>query len=167
MSARPLPPGLELRPIRGADDAAVARIIREVMPEFGACGPGFAINDPEVDFMSEAYAGLRAAYLVLVKDGVVVGGGGFAPLQGGDPATCELRKMYYLPAVRGQGAGRLLLDELLARAAAAGFRRMYLETLGTMHAARKLYLAAGFSKLCAPEGATGHHGCDAWYARDL
>ena len=33
-----------LRPIEARDDAAIAAIIRSVMPEFGAGGEGFAIN---------------------------------------------------------------------------------------------------------------------------
>jgi putative acetyltransferase len=37
---------LTIRPIRPGDDRFVAAIIRTVMPEFGAGGPGFAINDP-------------------------------------------------------------------------------------------------------------------------
>ena len=45
-----------IRPIQPTDDAAMAAIIRAVMPDFGACGPGFAINDPEVDWLSRAYA---------------------------------------------------------------------------------------------------------------
>ena len=66
-----------IRPITAADNAAVASIIRRVMPEFGADGPGFAIHDAEVDDMCAAYAILRAAYFVVEKDGVVMGGGGF------------------------------------------------------------------------------------------
>ncbi|MGZ3408230.1 MAG: GNAT family N-acetyltransferase, partial [Polyangia bacterium] len=61
-------PRLTIRPIAATDDAAVAAIIRTVMPEFGAKGPGFAINDPEVDHMSAAYARPRAAFFV-VTDG--------------------------------------------------------------------------------------------------
>ena len=53
--------GLELRPIRPADRAGVAHLIRTVMPEFGAKGPGFAILDPEVDDMFGAYRGPKAA----------------------------------------------------------------------------------------------------------
>src|SRR5690348_7685305 len=34
-----------IRPIEPRDDEAVARVIRAVMPEFGAAGPGFAIHD--------------------------------------------------------------------------------------------------------------------------
>ena len=92
--------GYLLRPIEARDDAAMARIIRTVMSEFGATGSGFAINDPEVDWMSRAYAEPRSAYFVVERDGEVIGGGGVAPLDGGDDGTCELRKMYFLQARR-------------------------------------------------------------------
>ncbi|HMB42995.1 MAG TPA: GNAT family N-acetyltransferase, partial [Luteimonas sp.] len=88
---------IAIRPIRTADDTAIASIIRTVMPEFGAVGSGFAINDPEVDWMTRAYSQPRCAYFVVEQDGVVVGGAGVAPLAGGDGDTCELRKMYFLP----------------------------------------------------------------------
>ena len=64
------PPFL-IRPIEPRDEAAVAAIIRAVMPEFGADGPGFAIHDPEVDGMHAAYAQPRSAYFVLERDGAV------------------------------------------------------------------------------------------------
>lgn len=156
-----------LRPIEARDDARVAAIIREVMPSFGAQGEGFAINDPEVDYMTRAYAGERARYWVLEVDGEVRGGGGFAPLEGGAPNTCELRKMYFLPSARGLGAGRALLELCLSEAKRAGFRQCYLETLVQMTEARRLYERAGFTRLSRPEGHTGHFGCDAWYAREL
>lgn len=162
------------RQIEPRDDAAVAALIRTVMPEFGASGAGFAILDPEVDGMSAAYGAPGAGYWVLEQrgrieqqTGRIVGGGGYAQLTGATPDTCELRKMYFLPELRGRGAGRRLLETILAAAKAAGFTRCYLETLGTMTAAKRLYEAAGFTRLAAPEGATGHFGCDAWYARTL
>ena len=43
-----------LRPIRPSDDEAVAAIIRTVMTEHGASGPGFAIHDAEVLAMIRA-----------------------------------------------------------------------------------------------------------------
>ena len=67
-----------IRPIAPADDAAMAAIIRAVMPEFGATGDGFAINDPEVDWMSRAYSAPRHAYFVLERDNKVLGGAGIA-----------------------------------------------------------------------------------------
>jgi putative acetyltransferase len=156
-----------LRPIVPADDAAIASIIRTVMPEFGAQGPGFAINDPEVDWMSRAYAQPRAAYFVVELDGAVLGGGGIAPLAGGDETVCELRKMYFRPAARGLGLGEALLRRCLATARSFDYRTCYLETLGGMAAAVRLYEKLGFERLAAPMGATGHHGCNRYYALAL
>jgi len=146
----------------------MARVIRAVMPEFGADGPGFAIHDPEVDHMSAAYAGPGAAYFVVVDaTGQVVGGAGVAPLEGGEPGICELRKMYFLPAARGQGVGEALLRHCLTVARDRGHRTCYLETLSGMDQAIALYRKLGFQPLCAPLGRTGHGGCDQWFALEL
>lgn len=160
-------PDFSLRPITPGDDVAVARIIRGVMPEFGADGPGFAIHDPEVDAMSAAYDRPGAAYFVVEFDGRVQGGGGVAPLEGGPEGVCELRKMYFLPALRGLGAGAALMQRCLAEARALGFRQVYLETLRGMDAAQKLYERTGFRRLDGPLGATGHFGCNRFYLLDL
>ena len=158
---------VDIRPIAPRDDAAIARVIRTVMPEFGACGSGFAINDPEVDWMARAYAAPRSAYWVVERDGVVEGGGGVAPLEGGDADTCELRKMYFLPSVRGLGAGAKIMALALDAARGFGFRRCYLETLSGMDAAMRLYEKTGFRRIEAPMGATGHGGCNTFYLLDL
>lgn len=156
-----------IRPIEARDDPVMAAIIRIVMPEFGAVGEGFAINDPEVDYMQRAYAIPRAAYFVVEHQGVVKGGGGVAPLVGGDEDTCELRKMYFLPALRGLGAGQQVMDHCLDAARASGFRRCYLETLSGMNAAKRLYERNGFTRIPTPMGATGHGGCNTFYLRPL
>jgi putative acetyltransferase len=160
---------LRLRRIRPEDDAALAAVIRATMTEFGATGAGHSINDPEVDHMSGAYADTRSAYWVLERDegGRIVGGGGIGPLAGGDPGTCELRKMYFLPEARGRGMGRRIAEEALAFAKAAGYRTCYLETMQKMEGARALYEKLGFVRSATPKGHTGHFGCDAWYERDL
>ena len=158
---------LTIRPIRPDDDPAVAAIIRTVMPEFGAKGPGFAINDPEVDGMFAAYARPHAAFFVVSDGERVVGCGGVAPLDDGDGATCELRKMYFLPEARGRGVGAELLGRCLEAARGFGFATCYLETLARMDAARKLYARFGFRPLAAPMGRTGHFSCDSYYALDL
>jgi putative acetyltransferase len=156
------------RPIESKDDPAIASIIRTVMPEFGADGPGFAIHDAEVDRMSAAYSLHGAAYFVVIDaQDRVVGGGGIAKLEGGPEGVCELRKMYFLPAARGTGMGEALLRHCLARAKELGYDRCYLETLKGMDAAQKLYRKLGFQALCEPLGATGHHGCDRWFMLEL
>ena len=156
-----------IRPITPADDSAMAAIIRAVMPEFGASGDGFAINDPEVDWMSRAYSEPRHAYFVFERGGRVLGGAGIAPLAGGDAGTCELRKMYFLPEARGTGAGARMMARCLDAAREAGFARCYLETLCGMDAAMRLYERSGFHRIDGPMGATGHGGCNTFYLRDL
>ncbi len=156
-----------IRPIEARDDADVANIIRTVMPEFGANGPGFAIHDAEVGAMHGAYSRPRCAYFVVELDGRVVGGGGVAPLENGDPSVCELRKMYFLPVLRGRGAGEALMARCLDAARAMGFRQCYLETLSGMDAAQRLYERSGFSRIPGPMGATGHYSCDKFFIRDL
>ncbi len=156
-----------IRPIQAGDDATMAGVIRTVMPEFGACGSGFAISDPEVDWMSRAYAAPRNAYFVVERDGRVVGGGGVAPLEGGDADTCELRKMYFLPEARGLGAGAAMMARCLDAARGFGFARCYLETLTGMDAAMRLYERSGFRRIDGPMGATGHGGCNTFYLLDL
>ncbi|MBL8297736.1 MAG: N-acetyltransferase [Rhodanobacteraceae bacterium] len=156
-----------IRPINETDNPAIAAIIRAVMPEFGASGPGFAIHDAEVDTMAQAYAIPRAAYFVVERDGAVLGGGGVAALSGGDADTCELRKMYFLPALRGLGAGQTLIALCLATARDFGYRRCYLETLSGMDAAQALYLKNGFQRIAGPLGGTGHYSCDKYYLREL
>jgi putative acetyltransferase len=156
-----------IRLISPHDDAAVASLIRSVLPEFGACGPGFALQDAEVAAMSESYAAPRSAYFVVEQDGAIIGGAGVAPLAGADFEVCELRKMYFLPGARGLGLGTTLLRHCLRAARGFGYQTCYLETLSGMDAARHLYEEAGFHALRGPLGATGHFGCDHWLALEL
>jgi putative acetyltransferase len=158
---------LAFRPIRPEDDVFMAAIIRAVMPEFGADGPGFAIHDAEVSGMSAAYARPGAAYFVVEMGNRVVGGAGFARLEGDDDKTAELRKMYFLPEARGKGMGERLLRHNLDAARALGYERVYLETLTGMDAAQRLYERIGFRRIEGPLGRTGHFGCNRFYLLDL
>ncbi len=156
-----------IRPILAEDDAAMAEVIRTVMPEFGAVGDGFAINDPEVDWMTRAYSEPGCAYFVVERDGKVLGGTGVAPLTGGEPDVCELRKMYFKPELRGAGVGAAMMAKCLDTARKLGYRRCYLETLRGMDAAMRLYERSGFQRIPGPLGATGHGGCNAFYLLEL
>lgn len=158
---------MKIRPITPGDNAPVAAIIRRVMTEFHCVGPGFSIEDPEVDAMYEAYQGGRARFYVIEAEGRLAGCGGFAPLTGGTPELCELQKMYFLPSLRGKGRGRALLQHCLTEARQLDFRAMYLETVAHMTAANALYRKFGFRRLAGPMGHTGHGGCDTFYLIEL
>ncbi len=157
----------QIRPIEARDDAAVAHVIRTVMPEFGAGGAGFASQDPEVDTMHSAYTQPGSAYFVVERDGRVMGGCGIGPLQGSDGATCELRKMYFLPALRGLGAGLAMMQRCMETARSMGYTQCYIETLTGMDAAQSVYIKAGFRRIEARMGDTGHFGCDRFFLRKL
>ncbi len=162
-----MPADFLIRPAEPRDDEALAAIIRSVMPEFGADGPGFALHDAEVDTMYEAYARPRRSYFVVERNDVVLGGGGVAPLEGGEADVCELRKMYFLPSARHIGAGAAMMQRCLDAGRRHGFRRCYLETLTGMDAAAALYRRSGFHPLRTPMGGTGHFSCDRFFLRDL
>jgi len=149
-----------IRPIRQSDNAAVAGIIRQVMTEFGVVGCGFSIEDSEVDAMWEAYPAPQSAFFVIERNGAILGCGGLGPLQGGSPDTCELRKMYFMPEIRGLGLGTRLLSMVLGAARAAGYALCYLETLDNMSGARRLYRKHGFTPVPQALGNTGHSACN-------
>lgn len=156
-----------IRKIARDDNEAVARIIRTVMPEFGAGGAGFAIHDAEVDDMYGAYTHSKAAYFVCQADGELLGGGGVGPLPAAGSEYCELKKMYFLPAGRGRGLGQKLLTTCLEEARVIGYRCCYIETFNTMTQAMKVYERNGFQKITGPLGNTGHFACDVFYLLDL
>ena len=156
-----------LRLVRPGDNQQLSKIIRSVMTDFGAVGAGFSIQDAEVDDMFGAYQIPRGNYFVVAKDDAVFGGAGIAPLLGGDPEVCELKKMYFVPEIRGQGWGQKLIDVCLESARRHGFKLCYLETLKSMTAAQYLYLKNDFEPISRPLGKTGHFGCDAWFVKSL
>lgn len=156
-----------LRPIRECDIEMVEEIIRSVMTEFQAVGCGYSINDSEVDDMFAAYSPEGSAFYVVEADGRILGCGGYAPLNGGDKDTCELRKMYFLPELRGTGMGTQMLTLCLEEARRDGYRRCYLETLENMEKARNLYENHDFEYLDKPMGNTGHTGCGTWMSKAL
>jgi putative acetyltransferase len=156
-----------LRNVQKRDNAAVANIIRDVLTQMGCTGEGIAIRDPEVDAIFETYSLPRSAYFVVEHEGVVVGGGGVAPLKGGQADVCELQKWYLLPQYQGFGYGRMLFDAMMASARSLGFCICYVETFEHMEQAAKFYKQSGFSILEKPMGSTGHFACNRWYVKEL
>ena len=64
----------------------------------------------------------------------------------------ELKRLWVRPVGRGTGLGRALTQAVLNRAAAAGRKAVYLDTIpSAMPDAHRLYLAMGFEP-CAPYG---------------
>jgi GNAT superfamily N-acetyltransferase len=63
------------------------------------------------------------------------------------PSVAEIQRMYVQPHVRGVGAGRLLLQQLLSEARAIGYEVVRLESLKFLSAAHALYRSVGFTEI--------------------
>ena len=138
--------------------AAAGRVTVAANAEFAPKDPG----DPFVPtwkryLTSMADAAGRAAdggvVLVAVDHGQVVGTATLYLDDGSEqwrPGDAMFRFLAVDPAARGRGVGRALFEACLARARAAGKRRMALHTTEWMTTARAMYERAGFSR--EPEG---------------
>ena len=159
---------VQIRPVRRADGAGVVDLLVEVRTEHRhIAGDDARIVEPPERDMHSLYRGEDRLYLVMEKDGRIVGGAGFAPLAGGERGVCELQRMYVRASLRGRGLGARLLARCLDEAAARGFDACYLETMQGLSRANRLYENAGFQRLEAARGDTGHHFTDAWFWLDL
>jgi GNAT superfamily N-acetyltransferase len=63
------------------------------------------------------------------------------------PDTAEIKRMYVQPSHRRAGAGRALLDRLIAAARTAGYERVRLDSPDFMTAAHGLYRSSGFVEI--------------------
>ena len=155
---------ISLRLIEPRDNAAVERVIRSCLREFGADHEGTAWVDPDLGRFSEVYAPSDSAYWVAEDaGGQIVGGAGIGPMTDN---VCELQKMYCLPCARGTGTAQRLW-ELCLDFAREHYSACYLETLENMTAARRFYEKNGFHRVYEPVAETAHFACDVRYLREL
>lgn len=151
----------QIRPWQPSDRQPAAEVIRAVLAEYGlAWEPDGA--DCDVLEIEQFYQQSGGAFWLVEREGAIVGTAGYYPTQRGQQAV-ELRKMYLLPAARGQGLGRFLLQQLEAAIAARGFQQIWIETASILTAAVKLYESSGYRPAVGVETAR----CDRVYLKLL
>ena len=158
---------ITIRLIEKKDNAILAKIVRQVMEEFGVNLPNTVYTDPTTDNLFELFQKNKAVYNVAEVDGRVVGGGGIYPTDGLPDGVCELVKMWLLPEARGLGLGRAMIEKCLQQAKELGFSKVYLESMPELKQALNIYEKFGFQYLNAQMGNSGHTGCQKWMIKVL
>lgn len=141
-----------IRPITSADDAEIARIIRENLEAYYLDIPGTAYFDPELDCLSAFYRAQpdkRAYFVAAYDDGTVIGGVGVAEFAGFDHCA-EIQKLYLSDPAKGRGLGKRLMQTAEAFARSAGYDNLYLETHSNLQTAMNLYEKMQFRQIEKP-----------------
>ena len=101
----------------------------------------------ELAALPGAYQAPQGALLLAqAQDGTALGCGAFRAMAG-DAMRCEMKRVYIAPSARGMGLGVAMVDALMERARAAGYRAMVLDTLPSMVEAHQLYAKLGFTSI--------------------
>ncbi len=134
---------IDVAPARVPDDI---EIVRELFAEY-IDGLGIDLSFQDVAAELEQLPGKYAppwGVILLARDGAGAALGCVALRAWSRAGVCEIKRLYVRPAARGQALGRRLAEAVIAWAIQAGYARVLLDTLASMHAARQLYAALGF-----------------------
>jgi putative acetyltransferase len=125
-------------------DVSAADDVRALLRAYAASLPfelDFQDFDRELAELPGAYAPPRGALLVARIEGVAMGCVALRPLT---DDTCEMKRLFVLPAARGTGLGRHLAAAIVSEARRLGYARMRLDTTPGMETAQALYGELGF-----------------------
>lgn len=105
---------------------------------------GFQGIDEELSTFPSMYGPPDGLFLLAWRGQEPAGGVGLRKFAQG---ICEMKRLYVYGRFKGQGIGRRLCIELIDEAKRMGYKKMRLDTLGRMGAARKLYKSLGFEEI--------------------
>lgn len=131
-----------IRRATAADAAAAARLLHDFNAEYDEPSPGVAALTATLARLIEAgevtvlLAGEGPDGISLMR---------LRPALWSPGLEAYLQELYVVPALRGQGIGRALLEATMDAARAAGASGIDLNTGETDTQARRLYESAGFS----------------------
>ena len=132
---------ITIRTASNRDQERVTALVFGVLAEYGLQGDAES-TDSDLQDIEGNYLRRGGTFEVIEdRQGNLLGSVGLYPLDG---ETCELRKMYFLPRIRGLGLGKYILERAIDQARALGFKRVLLETSSRLEAANRLYTKFGF-----------------------
>lgn len=131
------------------DRQAAAAVIREVLTEHSLpWQPETA--DRDVIEVEACYLQTGGEFWVVEYQGNIIATAAYYPTSKGNQAA-EIRKMYILPAYRGKGLGKFLLQQLEIAIASQGFQQIWLETATVLTQAVRLYESKGYQSATGVE----------------
>lgn len=135
---------IEFRPAR--IDAGEGAVLAQAMAaEIAELYPGTRLDGPDMPKAGpEELSPPGGAFLVGRRDGEPVCCGGVKRLPDG---ACEIKRMYVVPAARGQGVARALLHALEAEARRLGYAVARLDTGPDQPHALRLYRGEGYREI--------------------
>jgi putative acetyltransferase len=143
------------------DRNCAAEVIKTVLEEYGLpWQPELA--DKDVIEVEAAYLEMGGEFWVVEQDATIVGTAAYQPIARGQNAV-EIRKMYLLPHIRGQGLGKYLLAQLEQAIAIKKYQEIWIETASILKEAVKLYERNGYHPASGVETAR----CDLVYCKKL
>ena len=131
---------MEIRKAQDADSDRIKSIVFTILEEYGL-KPDSNSTDQDLDCIEASYADNGGYFGVVTEDDAIIATVG---LHRESETTCELRKMYCIPAGRGKGLGKKMLEFSLEKARELGFSRIVLETASPLREAIGLYKKYGF-----------------------
>ncbi|MEN9225022.1 MAG: GNAT family N-acetyltransferase [Thermostichus sp. HHBFW_bins_43] len=135
---------IDIRPVENSDSAALLHILEVVFSEYPGCV--LAIEEvPELLQPATAFAQMGGCLWVAQQQEQVVGCVGLVP--DGIPGRMELKKLYTLPAVRGQGLGRRLIEQVESAARQRQAHSLHLWTDTRFTTAHRVYERLGYLRL--------------------
>ena len=138
---RPQTTFAEVRDYTPADDEPIRQTIISALAPYGlSIDP--KTTDADLDDITATYLLPGGRFRILEVQGAVAG---FYGLKAEGRDVFELRKMYLAPEFKGQGLGRLLLQDAMTVAQLMHARSIVLETNSRLIEACTLYRSAGFT----------------------
>jgi putative acetyltransferase len=111
--------------------------------DFDLCFQNF---DKEIASLPGQYAPPAGCLLLALNNGRAAGCVG---LRKTNKNVCEMKRLYVRPQFRRRGIGRALAEAVIEKAQKIGYKRMRLDTVPSMKAAKRLYESVGFKKIDA------------------
>lgn len=126
------------------DIETIKNIVFSVLKEYGL-EPNQEGIDNDLDDIESNYTNNNGYFgLILDSSKKTLGTFGLYKI---DENSCEIRKMYFLPTLRGKGWGKKVMKILITKAIENGYKNVLLETNSVLKEAIELYKKCGFEEL--------------------